>query len=450
MLIRIVQLQSFPNVHNNVLNNIPIKSKTSKQVTNISGLNVFLDQHKLLRVGGRLCNASDFDYNKKHPILLCSKHYFTLLLFRYEHIKLLHAGPQLLLSTMRECWWPLGARDLARKVVHQCVRCTRIKGKTLSPIMGNLPNERLTQGFPFIRSGVDFAGPVFILNRKGRGAILIKSYICLFICYITRAIHLELVSGLSTNDYLLALKRFISRRGKPAEIFSDNGKNFVGAEREFRLSLDTQKIIDHAANDSIKFTFIPPYAAHFGGLWEAGVKSCKYHLKRIVGNAKLTVEEFSTVLTQIEAVLNSRPMSPLSTDPCDFLPLSPAHFLIGRPLTAPACTDLTSSSTNRLLRYDRVEQLRQHLWQRWSKEYISELQARTKWKYEKEDIALNTLVLIKEDALPPLRWRLGRVLRVFPGKDGVSRVADVSTTTGIVKRAFSKICPLPLQSAVYN
>lgn len=447
LLSRIAQMQSFPSLYNNLSKNLPLKG--CKEANKVLNLNVFLDESKLIRVGGRLCNSYEFNLDKKHPILLCSKSRFTILLFESYHKKLLHAGSQLLLSTIRECWWPLAGRNLARKTVHQCVACARMKGKTLTPIMGNLPSERLEASFPYMRTGVDYAGPVFILNRKGRGATLIKGYICLFVCLVTRCIHLELVSGLSTNDYILALKRFISRRGKPAEIFSDNGTNFIGAEKElsiiFKNSLD--KIIDFTANDSIKFKFIPPGSPHFGGLWEAGVKSCKYHLRRIVGNSRLTYEEFNTVLTQIEAVLNSRPLTALSSDPSDYLPLTPAHFLIGRPLTAPPCEDFTRMEISRLARYDRVEKLRQHFWKRWSSEYVSELQGRIKWKTNTEDLKLHQLVLVKEENLPPLKWRLGRIVRVFPGNDGISRVAEIKTSNGTIKRAFSKICPLPVPAA---
>ena len=315
--------------------------------------------------------------------------------------------------------------------------------------MGNLPAERLEPGFPFIRCGVDYAGPVSVLNRRGRGAKLEKGYICLFVCFITRAIHLELVSTLSAHEYLLALKRFISRRGKPAQMFSDNGTNFIGVMKEVKLMFKehSHQIIDQLANDDIQFNFIPPYAPHFGGLWEAGVKSCKHHLRRVMGTANLTYEEFGTVLSQIEAVLNSRPMYPMSSDPHDLLPLSPAHFLIGRPLLAPACKDLTGESITRLTRFQRVEQMRQQFWKRWSTDYISELQLRTKWKTHQQDLALNTLAVIKEDHLPPLKWRMGRIIKVITGRDGVSRVAELKTATGSVQRAFSKICPLPVSSA---
>lgn len=169
---------------------------------------------------------------------------------------------------------------------------------------------------------------------------------------------MDLVTSLTTQAYILALKRFISRRGKPFQIFSDNAKTFVGAMKEFSqfLTENSEEIVSLAANDNINLSFIPPYSPHFGGLWEAGVKSCKHHLRRVVGNSHLTYEEFSTVLAQIEAVLNSRPIHPMSADPNDLRPLSPGHFLIGRPLTAPACSDLTATASHRLMHYDRVEQ----------------------------------------------------------------------------------------------
>lgn len=441
VLARLSQIESFPTEYQCLSSQKPIKSRT------LSGLHLFLDEHNVIRVGGRLKNSDNFSFDKKHPILISSSHRLARMLFCSQHIALLHAGPQLLLYTIREAWWPIGGRNLARKVVHDCVKCARLKAETLKPIMGNLPGKRLVPGFPFMFCGVDYAGPVFVLNRKGRGAKLEKSYICLFVCFATRAIHLELVGDLSSDAYLLALKRFIARRGKPAEIFSDNGKNFVGLKTNFANFLKgcSKDIFDYAVSQDIKFTFIPPYSPHFGGLWESGVRSCKHHLRRVVGNANFTFEEYSTVLTQIEAILNSRPLTPMSAEPHDLLPLSPAHFLVGRPLTAPACTDVENVPMTRLSRYERVEQMRQHFWRRWSTEYVSELQTRSKWKEDNAGLAKNTMVVIKDDNLPPLKWLLGRIINTVAGKDGVSRVADIQTANGVVRRAFSKICPLPIE-----
>lgn len=176
------------------------------------------------------------------------------------------------------------------------------------------------------------------------------------------------------------------------------------------------------------------------------MRSCKYHLRRIVGKARLTYEELSTVLTQIEAVLNSRPISPLSTDPNDLSPLTPAHFLIGRPLLTPASEDMTAKTTLLLTRYHRIEQLRQHFWKRGLKSTWWSCRRGPSGGPIKATSVLDTLVVIKEDNQAPMKWKLGRVVKLFPGSDGISRVADLKTATGIIRRSFAKICPLPSQT----
>ena len=143
-------------------------------------------------------------------------------------------------------------------------------------------------------------------------------------------------------------------------------------------------------------------------------------------------------------MLNSRPLSPLSSDPSDFQPLTPGHFLVGRPLTAVAEPDVTDISASRLSTYQFICKLQQHFWKRWSKEYISELQGRTKWRQQQSHLQPGILVLLKEDNLAPSRWKLGRIVQVHTGSDGFNRVASIKTTNGIVRRAFAKVCPLLL------
>lgn len=184
--------------------------------------------------------------------------------------------------------------------------------------------------------------------------------------------------------------------------------------------------------------------SHFGGLWEAGVKSAKHHLKRVAGNAHFTFEELTTLLAQIECILNSRPLTQLSTDPNDYAPLTPAHFLLGKSLIGMPDPDVTHISETRLSMYQRIQQVKQHFWSRWSKEYVSELQQRVKWKQTQSDIKVGTLVLIKEDNMPSMKWKLGRIISVYPGKDNVNRVAEIKTMSGNIRRTFSKICPLPI------
>lgn len=300
------QKDSFSKEYNTLQKDLPLSPKF-----NIISLSPFLDDNKLIRVGGRI-NASPYEYDKRHPILLDSSHRLTKLLFEREHKRFLHAGPQLLLSIMRETVWPINGRRLARTTVRRCVTCRRMQGKTLCPKMGDLPSQRVTANFPFLSVGIDFAGPFFTLNRKGRGAKLQKSYLCLFICLSYKCLHLEAVTDLTKDSFILTLNRFISRRGKPVEIFCDNGRNFVAAAREIGefIKSNSDSLIDHASHENIKFIFTPSYAPHFGGIWEAGVKSAKYHVKRVMGNTHLTFEELCTLFTQVEAILNSRPLCP--------------------------------------------------------------------------------------------------------------------------------------------
>ncbi|KAJ0169142.1 hypothetical protein K1T71_013713 [Dendrolimus kikuchii] len=315
--------------------------------------------------------------------------------------------------------------------------------------MGNLPQQRLLPGgYPFETTGVDYSGAITCASRQGRGCRLVKVYIAIFICFTTKAVHLELVGDLTSNKYLLALYRFISRRGKPIHIYSDNGTSFVGAYNDISkfLKSNCNSLAEQLANEGINFHFIPAYSPHFGGIWEAGVKSTKYHLQRALGNCNLTFEELSTLLVQVEAILNSRPLTPLSSDPDDCTPLTPGHFLIGRPLTSLPQPDYQNYSISHLTRFQRIEQLRQHFWTRWSKEFVAELQQRVKWRSCKDSLKLDSLVVVKDENLPPLKWKLGRVVAVHPGSDGIVRVADIKTATGVIRRAFNRICPLPVST----
>lgn len=318
--------------------------------------------------------------------------------------------------------------------------------------MGDLPPQRVNPDFPFLSVGLDFAGPFLILNRKGRGSRLIKCYMCIFVCLRYKCIHLEAVSDLTKDAFVMTLRRFIARRGKPLEIFSDNGRNFVSAAKEIGsfINQNREPISDFASQQGIKFNFTPTYAAHFG-IWEAGVKSAKYHIRRVTGNSNLTFEEISTLFAQVEAILNSRPLCPLSSCPNDLLSLSPGHFLIGRPLTAlPSLALESKKDTNQRKRYERLETIRHHFWLRWQKEYLAELQQRTKWRKGNAQLNIGDMVLLAEDNTPPLNWRLGRVLQLFPGPDGVARVAEIKTTRGSVRRLFTRVCPLPTAEELKN
>ncbi|XP_028156853.1 uncharacterized protein LOC114350305 isoform X6 [Ostrinia furnacalis] len=260
-----------------------------------------------------------------------------------------------------------------------------------------------------------------------------------------KAVHIELVTDLTKEAYLAALNRFVARRGKPRSILSDNGTNFVGASNDLHNFLLESDLAYDVNQQGIEFTFSPPYTPHFNGIAEAAVRSTKHHLKRLLQLTHFTFEEMATCLTQIEAVLNSRPLTPISSDPLDFSALTPSHFLIGRPLMSVPHPQVTDTNVTRLERYQRVQHVKQHFWNRFYLEYVSLLQLKTKWTTSTgQPLAVGTLVLVKEKGQPPLLWPLGRITQVFPGSDGTTRVAELKTKRGTILRAFNNLCPLPL------
>ncbi|GFT60783.1 integrase catalytic domain-containing protein [Trichonephila clavipes] len=286
--------------------------------------------------------------------------------------------------------------------------------------MEDLPESRVCPSFVFQRTGIDFAGPFLIRSSK-------RLNIAFIACF----------------------KRFGARRGKPSEIFCDQVTNFYGASRdlrkEFRQLMKEDAVHQFLVTDNINFHFNPPSAPHFGGIWEATVKSFTFHLNRVIGVTSLTFEELSTLSSQIEACLNSRPLCALSSTPDDPFALTPGHFLIGKALTAiPQPTvpdDLRHCDRWRLL-----TRITQHFRNRWSSEYLTLLQSRSKWRIVQKNLDIGDLVLMKHDNSPPLQWKLGKVTETFPGKDGKVRVVKVKTQTSELVRAIAKLCPLPINT----
>lgn len=420
-----------------------------KHDNRLSNLNPFVDADGLIRVGGRIGHAK-ISYDRRHQIVLPADHHITAVLVRELHIENLHIGQSGLLAQIRQKYWPIRAKHVVRKIVRGCIRCFRSGPRKIEQFMGNLPGDRVSAEFPFCKTGVDYAGPVYLKQRQ-RKAAPVKGYIAVFICMVTKAFHIELVSDLSTSAFVAALQRFVSRRGNVSDIYSDNGTNFVGAERELRELRElfinehcNRAIQDFCRPREINFHFIPPRAPNFGGLWEAGVKSVKTHLKRVLGESRVTYEEMNTLLVQIEGILNSRPLTATSDDANDLAPLTPAHFLIGREITAIAEPSYDGLKENRLSRWQYVQRLRQSFWQRWSIEYLTSLQHRSKWYKNRHEIDIGMLVVIREENVPPLNWVMGRIVEKHPGSDGIVRVVTIRTPTGVVKRSVSKISILPV------
>lgn len=444
--IRLIQQQAFAHELNSLQRDKPLSHKSK-----LLSLSPFVDQTGILRVGGRLKN-SNVQMTQRHPILLPTHNRFTQMLIKQEHQTNLHAGPQLLMSTLQRHYWIPRAKDAIRRQIKTCVVCTRHKAQTMQQIMADLPSFRVNQARPFSKSGVDYAGPFHLRPIQPRSKTTIKAYLAVFVCCTTRAIHLEVVSSLSTDAFMAAFRRFTSRRGRPSDLYSDCGTNFIGADHEMkdfqRLILSQQhntEVANQLSNQGIQWHFNPPASPHFGGLWESGVKSVKYHLRRVVGLQRLTFEEMTTVTSQVEAILNSRPLTPESSDPDDLNALTPGHFLTGGPLNAIPEPSVDHLNTNRLSRWQLLQQMTQSFWKRWSDEYLTRLQQRPKWMTGNRAIVVGDMVLIKDENLPPLRWKLGRVQTLHPGADSVVRVFTLKTSSGDLKRPVVKLCLLPIE-----
>lgn len=378
MVLKLLQQSAFLSEINNLRNDLCI-GKSSKLLP----LHPFLDKDGIMRVGGRLRN-SNIPYSQKHPILLPKSHYVTKLIIESEHINGLHSGIQSTLCNLRLKYWPIDGKNQVRSVVRNCIRYVRLDPPATEYIMGDLPETRVSMTRPFLNTGIDYCGPFFIKEKAYRNRHKIKIYVAIFVCFATKAIHIEAVSDMSTETFLAALRRFISRRGHCQRIFSDNGRNFVGANNElmelsnlFASQKHKNDVNNYLTNKSIKWEFIPPNSPHVAGIWEADVKSFKYHLRRVMGNELYTIEQFDTLIIQIEGILNSRPLTSLSSDPNDPIVLTSAHFLIGEFLVNLLEEDLTTTPSKNLSIWQQIQKVRQSFWQRWHKEYLKELHLRT-------------------------------------------------------------------------
>ncbi|XP_055623506.1 uncharacterized protein LOC129766931 [Toxorhynchites rutilus septentrionalis] len=418
-------------------------------------LKPFLDENGVARVGGRL-QQSDFSYDNKHPILLHRHSILTSLILLHEHQEHLHCGPQSLLAACRTRFWILRGISAARKVCRDCVICSRALPARITQQMGQYPVDRLKPFPPFTITGVDYAGPVNLVGRRRRGAVPSKGYIALFVCFGTRAVHLEAVSDLSASAFLAAFTRFTSRYGVPSKMYSDNATNLRAAAKKLRelyqqidITEHSDEVNDFLTNKRVQWLFIPARSPHHGGLWEAGIKVAKGFLSKTGGNYIYTFEELSTLLAQVAACMNSRPICALSDNPSDPQPLTPAHFLIGRPLDALPEVNHLEQQMSALSRWNYVQRLAQDFRARWQSEYVLSLQRMAKWQASSPNVAVGDFILLVDDHEKPQQWPLGRILELFPGSDGLVRLVSVKAGNNTFRRDVRKLRRFPLDSDEY-
>ncbi len=379
-------------------------------------------------------------------IALSLRSSLTKLLLSSLHIRYLHPGVNTLLSIINNNYHIPGLKNYLKGLSRQCPRCQRAYDRGVHQTMGLLPSVRTTPAPPFSFTGVDFAGPFITRRGHTRKPVMVKSYACIFICLTTKAVHIELCLDLTTEEFMAALRRFCSRRGTPSEIFSDNGTNFVGANNKFQrirqLLLSSKGAISHFTSiNNLKWNFIPPRTPHMGGLWEAAVKNMKRLMRKLIQSHLLRTDELSSILVEIEAVLNSRPITPLeSTDPDD-LALTPGHFLIGRPMVAPPTLQASQSKLSTLRRWQLTQRLSQEFWHQWKTSYLQSLQQRHVWNKRPRQFKTGDVVFLREDSLSYRQWPLARITRTLPGDDGITRVVEVLCNGRKLQRATVHLIP---------
>lgn len=340
--------------------------------------------------------------------------YIIKLIITEIHKRNFHSGLHFTLNTLRQFIWLIHPRPLIKSVIHHCLVCTRDRAKRATQLMANLPHQRVIRPErAFSDCGVDYAGPLQVRMAGGRGIRSQLCYICVFVCCAVKAVHLEIVTSLTTDAFIAAFKRFCFMRGFPGRLYSDCGTNFKGASRElnsaFEKAMNSTEFQNLIAKDRIQWNFNSPAAPHFGGLWEAAVKSMKIRLVKIFGNRTPTYEELTTAIYQISAMLNSRPLTPVTDDINDLNVLTPGHFLIGGSFTSIPAPSLFELNYNRLSRWQQMQQLTEVFWTRWSNDYLLNLQRRVKWQNLKDSIIKGQMVLLRKPNLPPTKWLLGRI-----------------------------------------
>ena len=441
-IVATVQAESFPDEVRELSQRKSGSQTRVKPSSSISKLKPMMNpSERIIRVSGRITEAP-ITYDTKHQMILPQHHFVTELVINHYHVRLGHCGPEHALSKLREEFWIVKGRAAIKKVLGRCFKCKKNHSERMSQEMADLPKVRVTPYEPpFTYTGIDYFGPLNV--KRGRGTA--KRYGCIFVCMTTRAIHLELAQSLETDAFIMVLRRFINARGSVNQLRSDNGTNFVGAERELRASIrewNHKTIEEELQQYNCEWIFHPPGASHMSGVWERMVRTVKRSMKAILGERTVDEEVLRTVLSEAQAIANSRPLCHSSDDVKDMEALTPNHFLLQRPAVALPPGHFEDSDLSSRKKWRQVQILSNHYWKRWIHEYLPTLQQRQKWLKPRRDLMINDIVLIADDNVPRGQWLLGRVIQVYPGRDGRVRSAAIKTKNSELHRPIRKLCLL--------
>ena len=455
VLVRFAQQEMFVDVLQALQNN--------KRHSLCIRLGVKLDHDGILRCYGRYENAQ-LSKEAITPILLPRSCRVTFLIIMDIHERLLHCGVSHTLSILRSRYWVPQGRAAVRRVLSQCVTCKRHEGPAFQqPPMAPLPAGRLGKSFPFQFTGLDNLGPLKVKDSSGT---IVKIWLCLFTCFTTRAVHLECMLSMSTVEFLHCFRRFVSRRGHPQHLYSDNAAHFKLAsdtiESQWARVLHDPEVASLSSQQNINWKFTTQYAPWEGGLYERMVGLVKRCIRKAIGRMLLTVGEMITLSSEVEAVLNSRPLTYIGSDECNFV--TPSHFLnVNRSvgLSTPAQDDANdveyrpseSSADAVSKRFKRLESTLNQFWSVWRKEYLLSLRERSgvhrkSAKSVKSVPAVGDVVVIGDESLSRCLWKLGVVVKANESADGCVRSADIRMQSGrVLTRPVSMIYPLELRDS---
>ncbi|XP_062711976.1 uncharacterized protein LOC115267455 [Aedes albopictus] len=433
ILWRQAQWDSFPDEMSALTNNVerqpggPIS--VVKKCSPIYKSSPVLDDEGVLRMDGRLANADESSFDKRHPIILSRSHEVTQKLIQYYHEQFGHANLETVFNEMRQRFQIPKMRPAIQQVVSKCVWCKVNKCRSLSPRMAPLPVERVTSHLrPFSSVGLDYLGPVEVAVGRRKE----KRWVAVFTCMAVRAVHLEVAHSLTTESCRMAIARFCSKFGKPNNIFSDNATCFRGASNE--MEKINKECAEGVSSSSTAWHFIPPATPHMGGVWERMVRSVKQAMRALDDGRRLTDEILATTLTEAADMINTRPLTYLPQDSTETEALTPNHFLRGTVSGADVKLEESATSAEALRNlYKRSQYLADRMWERWSKEYLPTINRRSKWFDDQQPLQEGDLVFVV-DGKNRKCWRRGVIEAVIQGSDGRVRQVDVRTADGKVQR----------------
>ncbi|XP_062538815.1 uncharacterized protein LOC134207114 [Armigeres subalbatus] len=417
-----------------------------KKISKILKLSPFMDEQGVIRMDGRIAGAQQVSFDFKFPVILSKRHEGTKLLVDWYHRQHKHGNPETAVNEMRQKFHVSEMRVVFKQAGKQCQWCKIYRAAPEIPRMAPLPQARTVSHVrPFTYVGVDYFGPMLV--KQGRSEV--KRWVALFTCLTIRAVHLEVVHNLTTESCKMAVRRFVARRGAPREIFSDRGTNFVGASRDLKEELKriNCNLASTFTNTDTQWRFNPPSTPHMGGSWERMVRSVKSALASISIGGKPDDETLRTFLIEAESIVNSRPLTYLPIESEEQQALSPNCFLMlsTSGVNQPARGPIVECSGARC-NWDLCKQLLDRFWSRWVKEYLPTITRRTKWFRDHKPVEVGDLVVVVEDRIRN-GWLRGRVLRVFPGRDGRVRNAEVETANaGVLVRSIAKLAVLKVGS----